>query len=104
MLARALTFRLETMDDPAFLALWRRWDLLLETELIRTLEEARAAGELVPECDPTRLGQTIHDALAGATVIAAWRTDESLQERFRLILDVALGPYRTGVRRAPPGS
>lgn len=95
-LARALTFRLESIDDEEFREKWERRDRTLAAQITRSLTEAQDAGELAATADPQDLGETIHLAMTGAALVMAWRRDEAIADRFRTILNTVLGPHRRG--------
>jgi AcrR family transcriptional regulator len=68
-------------------------DAVMETTHL--LEQALAAGELVP-CDPVELGRTLTAAWVGTT--ALWEGDGpegTLPERLGTVFDTVIGPYRT---------
>jgi len=93
--SRHLAFYLETARDPEFRALWARRFQISEGQIILSLDQARAAGELAADCDVPRLSRTLQAALTGAALLATIDPRQAMRERLLEVFASVVGPHRT---------
>lgn len=92
-LANALQLYFDEAADPEFQAIWNRWIETYEAGIVQLLDEAVAAGELVDHCDSTRVGRTLHVAMAGAGMLRIGDPRWSTQERSREAFETIVNPW-----------
>ena len=96
--SRHLAFYLETARDPEFRELWDRRFQIGEEQIVLSLDQARAHGELAACCDVPRLSRTLQAALTGAALLATIDPRQSMRERLLEVFESVVGPHRTRAR------
>lgn len=88
-----LQFYFQEVMDPEFHAIWTEWIREYEEAIITLLTEAISVGELLPTCNPTTVGRTLHAAMSGVGLLWAGDDRRPMADRLCEAFDTTLAPY-----------